>query len=235
MIKSIGSKTDSWRTSLITGLHMDIELLTMISAVAIQSTPYPLNSPPIQSISVQFSYTDVLQDHIKGLTEIHCSVFSCQLTQLLHHRRPSDWSSIICPWWSYAGCLISYLCLSCALTVLPEESAPGSSRAQGRGSPAWSSLTLPFSLSWKWECCFLQSPETWPDSHDFLNVMAWQLHQPVFSVPWGWALCLIHIQFHWTCSLLTVGRMLLPQSPPRSSGTLEMREAWLLVKTEAKK
>lgn len=49
---------------------MDIELLTMISAVAIQSTPYPLNSPPIQSISVQFSYTDVLQDHIKGLTEI---------------------------------------------------------------------------------------------------------------------------------------------------------------------
>ena len=36
----------------------------------IQTIPYPLNSPPIKSISLQFRKKDVVGNHVKGLTEI---------------------------------------------------------------------------------------------------------------------------------------------------------------------
>ncbi|KAK4827087.1 LOW QUALITY PROTEIN: hypothetical protein QYF61_014189 [Mycteria americana] len=36
----------------------------------IQPIPYPLNSPPIKSISLQFREKDVVGDHVKGFTEV---------------------------------------------------------------------------------------------------------------------------------------------------------------------
>ncbi|KAK4818846.1 hypothetical protein QYF61_020065, partial [Mycteria americana] len=36
----------------------------------IQPIPYPLNSPPIKSVSLQFREKDVVGDHVKGFTEV---------------------------------------------------------------------------------------------------------------------------------------------------------------------
>jgi len=51
MLKSTGSKKDPWRTSLITGLQLDLELLiTALWLLTIQPLPYPPNSPAFKSI-----------------------------------------------------------------------------------------------------------------------------------------------------------------------------------------
>lgn len=111
------------------------------------------------------------------------------------------------------------------------------------GIPACSSLALPFS--------FLENRSDvfpWPVMRDF----AWQSwlfkyvrvvqqpQQPAPSEPWDvchsapdlYTFCLMRESL--TCSLLTIGGILLPQPLYRSSRTWEVWEARLPVKTEAK-
>ena len=71
MLNNTGPSTDPWRTSLVTGLHLDVEPLTVNSLeAAIQPVPYPSNSSPIKSISLQFRGKNAGGNISKALTEI---------------------------------------------------------------------------------------------------------------------------------------------------------------------
>lgn len=91
---------------------------------------------------------------------------------------------------------------------------------------------------------FLQPLGTWPDCHDFSNVMesgfkntaASSLGTLKFILLGPVDLCILR-WFSWSqiCSSLMVGGTLFSQSLPWGSGSWEMWEEWLPVKNEAKK
>ena len=112
-------------------------------------------------------------DHIKGFAEIQVDYFCCPLfVHQRHHRIPPDWWSSICPWWSCAGCHKSPLCLTCALTYLPEGSAPWSFQAQIWETHQLVVQQVLLSLLWMWVMFPLfQLLGTSPDSHNFSNMI----------------------------------------------------------------
>lgn len=65
-IKSTGPSTDPLEMPLITDFHLDIEPLT--TALWVQSNP--VLCPPTKSLFFQFGAKDVIEDCVKGLTEI---------------------------------------------------------------------------------------------------------------------------------------------------------------------
>ena len=70
MLKSTDPKTDPWETLLVTSLHMDIESVTIPLSTDFQTIPYPLTSPPLKSVPLQFRDKDVVGDHVKGLAQV---------------------------------------------------------------------------------------------------------------------------------------------------------------------
>ncbi|KAJ7424375.1 protein phosphatase 1 regulatory subunit 12A [Pitangus sulphuratus] len=59
MLNRIGPSTNLRGTRLISGLHVDSELLTTIPREAIQTVLYPLSGPSIKSLSLQFRDKDI--------------------------------------------------------------------------------------------------------------------------------------------------------------------------------
>ncbi|KAK4812272.1 LOW QUALITY PROTEIN: hypothetical protein QYF61_012947, partial [Mycteria americana] len=87
----------------------------------IQPIPYPLNSPPIKSISLQFREKDVVQDHqpfllfFASLAKFSSSCTLAFLTPSLHKRAVSLYSSqVTCPCFH---CLCSSLLLSSLTSI----------------------------------------------------------------------------------------------------------------------
>jgi len=74
-------------------------------AMAIQPIPYPLNSSPFKSISLQFRDKSVVRNCIKGLPQVqwHQLPFLCPPVLSFHRRRLWDWSGRTCLWWSCAS------------------------------------------------------------------------------------------------------------------------------------
>lgn len=81
-----------WGIPLVTGFlwilsHLDTEPVTVI---LVHRTVHPSNHPPPSNLYLQLSSSKVMDQHIKGLTEIQVgdSCTSCPLVQPLHCRRP---------------------------------------------------------------------------------------------------------------------------------------------------
>lgn len=69
----------------------DYFIRTLLSGT-VQPIPYPLNNPPIKSISLQCREKDVVWDHAKDLPEVQIRDICCPLMQSLCCRRSLGWS-----------------------------------------------------------------------------------------------------------------------------------------------
>lgn len=141
-----GDTTHHWPS------YWNIRQLTTTLAAPIQLGPHLLISQPFKSISLQLeiglccgSMSEALRKSRKMTTSVGLpwatDVFS------VCHRRPPDWSGMICPEWSHADCFGSLVHPSFSLKYLPGGFIPCSSQSQTWGSPTCSSTCLPFYTS----------------------------------------------------------------------------------------
>ena len=150
MLKSTSPKTGPWGTQLTAGLHLDIEPFTTTPLVAtFQPILYPPNSPPFESISLQFIDKDLMQDHVKRFVEVQADDISCPpfVHQCCHSIIEDDQMGQA--WSAFGEAMLAILChplILRALTSLPGGPVPGSSQAWRWHSLACSSRALPFTL-----------------------------------------------------------------------------------------
>ena len=140
MLKSTGPKTDTWRTSVVTGLHLDTELLATTlwlwpsNQFLIHWIVHPSN-PPLSNLEIRMWFeTWSCQRPCRSPGIWHQLPSLCPLMLSLHHRRPPDWSGTTFPWWSHAGCLRSLAYPSCPINISSRGSVPWSFEAQRWGS-----------------------------------------------------------------------------------------------------
>ena len=69
---------------LVTGLHLDIKPLTTTLSATIQPIPYPWSGPSIESMSLQFSDEDIMQDSVKRFAQVRIDDICC--SSLIHQR-----------------------------------------------------------------------------------------------------------------------------------------------------
>ena len=150
----------------------------------------------------------------------HQLPFHCPLKQSLHCRKATRLVRNVLP--LVKSCWLPHItsssCMSLNITSRRICSIifPGTD-TRFTGLLFLSSSFLPY---FKMEGMFLffQSPGTFPDSYDFLNMIrvVWQPHQAVSSGPWDacrltpqTCICCL-IRWSLTCSSLTVGGILFP-------------------------
>lgn len=169
MLNSVSSKTGLWdNTSLWPppGLRAsDRNHLAATVCWIIQPTNPYLS---ILEIRMRFRMMSKALHVSRQTTSVALPLFIHAVTR----RRAPDWSGMICPSWSHAGCLTpprpSHVCLN----IASKRIFPFSSQTQRWDSMDCSSLDLPLSFL-KNGVMFpsFQSPGTWPDSPAFCNLM----------------------------------------------------------------
>jgi len=113
ILQSIGPSADPCRTSRISDLCPDIELLTIIlwtrycRQFFVHWTVQPSNLY-LSNLKRKMSKAWSPDRRPRWL-------FPCPLMQWHHHKRSLGWSSRICPWWSHASSTVSPSCIPCAL------------------------------------------------------------------------------------------------------------------------
>ncbi|KAK4822239.1 hypothetical protein QYF61_011880 [Mycteria americana] len=75
---------------VVTGFHLDIELLTTTLSATIQPIPYPQSGPSVKSMSLQFRDKDVVRDSVKCFAQVKGSELAvhppwCPTDLELHH------------------------------------------------------------------------------------------------------------------------------------------------------